>query len=392
MTNTFYRNSVLAAIGIMAMSLSVVPCASARTFDFKALGTKGSSTGGTYWYSTAEKKKSAFFQVKVGSAGKLDDKSKMEIRAASVFKNASDKRTGVNDVATISFDPVNAMKPLFFVVATGAARSQTDRYWADSKRSSGWQLAGVIIEIWQAGKVVKHWTNIPGNGGKAKLAENVKQLFIHANGYTMGECDFDNETEIVPVNQKGEKADLEDLLKDCAEPDKTDDAPADASETGRKDADENEVDGAFVLKSFCGFEFGSAKPAFSRRGNDREITLRKPFRHYTRARLVYGSKSGLLQSVELLSNQKFETDVERMEAAAAAAAVIEKRYGITMEDFGGSFHFGDDLHDIWLYATSISVVRRDLQEKDEMLRNSIREAAKRKIDSSKNSDDGSDVL
>ena len=202
----------------MALVLVMASSTSARTFDFKALGTKGSSTGGAYWYSNVEKRKSAFFQVKVGSAGKLDDKSKMEIRAATIFKNAQDKKTGVNDVATFSFEPVNGMKPFFFVVATGSARSRTDRYWVDGNRSSGWQVAGVIIEIWQSGKMVKHWTNVPGNGGKSRLIESVEQLLIHANGYSTGEYNFDNATEIFSVNQKGEKVDIDELLKECAEP------------------------------------------------------------------------------------------------------------------------------------------------------------------------------
>ena len=35
----------------MALLLAMASSATARTFDFKALGTKGSSTGGAYWYS-----------------------------------------------------------------------------------------------------------------------------------------------------------------------------------------------------------------------------------------------------------------------------------------------------------------------------------------------------
>ena len=146
------------------------------------------------------------------------------------------------------------------------------------------------------------------------------------------------------------------------------------------------------MKSFCGFEFGSQKPAFSRRNNGREITLRKPFRHYSSARLEYGANSGQLHTVVLCTRQRFDSDVERTEAAAAAAAVIEKKYGITMEDHGSCFHFGDERHDIWVYATNINVQRRDLREKDEILRNAIRDATKRQIKAGGNTDDGSDVL
>lgn len=391
---------MLATMAAMAIVLSAAGTAAARTFDFKAIGTKGSSSGGAYWYSNVEKKKSALFQVKVGSAGKIDDKSKMEIRAATVFKNTKDKKTGVNDVAVFSFDPVNAMKPLFFVVATGTAKSRTDRYWVDSGRSSGWQVAGVIIEIWQGGKVVKHWTNIPGNGGKAKLSEDVKRLFIHENGYSAGESNFNNATEIFSVDQKGEKADIEDLLKECAAPEEDDkpETPQKAKNAdgdgvgGANGEDDFGANGEFVIKSFCGFEFGSEKPAFSSRDRWREVTLRKPFRHYTSARLEYGEHSGLLQSVTLFSRQRFASEVERTEATAAASAVIEKKFGMAMEDRGGSFHYGDDRVDMWVRSDSISVRRRDLQEKDEKLRNDIREAAKRQIKAGGGADDGSDVL
>ena len=388
---------MMVALLAIATMLFYIQTAVARTFDFKAVGTKGSSSGGMYWYSDVEKKKSALFQVKVGSAGKIDNKSKMEIRAATVFKNAKDKKTGVNDVAVFSFDPVNAMKPLFFIVATGTAKSRTDRYWVDSSRSSGWQVAGVIIEIWQDGKVVKHWTNIPGNGGKAKLTEDVDQLFIHEDGYNKGEYNFDNATEIFSVNQKGEKADIEDLLKECAAPEE--DEKPDSSKAKKADEDasdggnsEDISNGEFVIKSFCGFEFGSKKPAFSSRNNEREITLRRPFRHYTSARLEYGANSGLLQSITLYSRQRFDSDMERTEAAAAATAVIEKKFGITLEDCGGSFRYCDDRVEMWVQANHISVRRRDLQEKDEMLRNAIREATKRQIRTGGNVDDGSDVL
>lgn len=388
----------------MALLLAMASSATARTFDFKALGTKGSSTGGSYWYSDVEKKKSAFFQVKVGSAGKLDDKSKMEIRAATIFKNAQDKKTGVNDVATFSFEPVNGMKPLFFVVATGSARSRTDRFWVDGNRSYGWQVAGVVIEIWQSGKMVKHWTNVPGNGGKVRLTENVEQLFVFTDGrdrnWHGSGAEFDNATEIFSVNQKGEKVDIEDLLKECAEPEddkKTNESAAGQKSGAEKDApkkgnNEDVSDGEFVLKSFCGFEFGSQKPAFSGRNNSREVTLKRPFRNYTRARLENGANSGQLQAVRLYSSQRFDSDIERTEAAAAAAAVFEKKYGIVMEDCGSSFHFSDARHDIWIYATNIDVRRRDLQEKDENLRKAIREATKRQIKAGGGSDDGSDVL
>ena len=130
------------AIAIVAMNSLF-----ARTFDFRSLGTKGSSTGRGTWWGSTEKSKSAWFQIKVGGATKIDDMSEIEIRAGTVFKNVKDKRTGVNDIAKFTFEPINKGKALFFVVSTGTAFSRSDRYWVDDRYDQGWQVAGCIIEI-----------------------------------------------------------------------------------------------------------------------------------------------------------------------------------------------------------------------------------------------------
>ncbi len=402
----------MTATAIVVIMSFIVPSVMARTYEFKTLGTKGSSSGNQYWWGDVEKKKSAFFQIKVGLAGKIDDKSKMEIRAATIFKNAKDKTTGVNDVATFSFDPINTVKPLYFLIATGTARSQTDKYWVDSRRSSGWQVAGVIIEMWQNGKMIKHWTNVPGKGGTVRLTEDVEQLFIWSDGHDKswhGSSDFDNATEIVSVNQKGEKVDIENMLKECTAPEdgekKGDEANSGKSNDGDDDNDKGEAsakgrnadsdgNGEFVIKSFCGFEFGKPRPAFSR-SNDhyRTVTLKKAFRQYTRARLEYGACSGNLVVVTLLSNNRYNNEMERTSAAATAAAVIEKKYGITMEDHGSSFSYYDDCMEISVYADNIVVRRRDLEQKEEDLRKELRDATKRQIKAGGgSSDDGADVL
>lgn len=391
------------AMGVVALSLAAL-VASARTFEFKAVGTKADSSITDSYYGTTEKNRSAMFQIRVGPAGKVDDNSKMEIRAATIFKNAATRKTGVNDVATLSFDPINNVKQISFMVSTGTARLKRN-YSGDA----GWQVAGVIIEIWQSGKAVKHWTNVPGNGGKTKLTEDVEQLFIWSDGndrkYHSGE--FDNATTIFPINQKGEKVDLETLIKESSkqeEPDKAESAagqnvadkePGDKekNEAEAKKSDDELAGGEFVLKSFCGFEFGSKRPAFSDSNSDRVVTLRKPFRHYTQARLEYGENSGELLRITLTSSQRFASDQERAKAAATAAAVIEKKFGITLRDyFDSGFRFSDGRHTIMVFATSITVTRSDLLAKESALRKSLREETQRKIKSSNDSDDGLDVL
>ena len=195
------------------MLFSVV--ASARTFEFKQLKTTGLAVNSDYWWRGEEKSKSAWFQVKIGGASKIDDTSEMEIRAATVLKGVRDKKTGINDIATFEFDPINRGKAIYFMVSSSAASSLEGGYYADS----GWQLAGCIIEIWQKGKVVKRWTNVTGKDGKVKLTDDVEKLRINRDGYPSNggrfRCreDFDNPTEIYSVDQKGERVEIEDVLK-----------------------------------------------------------------------------------------------------------------------------------------------------------------------------------
>ena len=203
-----------------AIALGLGLMAEARTIEIKQLKSTGSKTNAEYWWQGTEKSKSSWFQIKIGGASQIDDTSEMEIRAATVFKSAKDKKTGINDVATFKFDPINKGKAIFFMVSTGAAfsRERDSSYWyADFK--TGWQLAGCIIEIWQKGKVVRHWSNMSGKDGKTKLTDDIKKLRINRDGHpSAGERyysarDFDNATEIYSVDQKGERVDIDEVLK-----------------------------------------------------------------------------------------------------------------------------------------------------------------------------------
>ncbi|MBQ0031341.1 MAG: hypothetical protein KBT68_00920, partial [bacterium] len=326
---------VTSVIATFAMTTSF-----ARTFEFKPKGTRGASTGaGDAMWTTTTKIKSALFGVKVGSASKGDDVGQMEIRAATIFKNAKDKRTGVNDIATFKFEPINTSKPLFFTVSTGMAKSRTDKYWADSNRSSGWQVAGCIIEIWQGGKLVKHWSNVPGNGGKSKLTDAVKCLFIDADGdeHSSMYSAFDNATEIYSVNKDGERVDIDEVLEEFrASPDAAEGKENGVAETHKAEAFEEMVDpDEFKLKSFCGFVFGEPKSDLEQK----VVKMQRPFRHYTIARPRYGESSGRLISVRLESQMRFEDQDARNEAVAGVASVIEKKYGISLQDSGSGYNF-----------------------------------------------------
>ena len=374
------------AIAIVAMNSLF-----ARTFDFRSLGTKGSSTGRGTWWGSTEKSKSAWFQIKVGGATKIDDMSEIEIRAGTVFKNVKDKRTGVNDIAKFTFEPINKGKALFFMVSTGTAFSRTDRYWVDDRYDQGWQVAGCIIEIWQKGKVVKHWSNVPGNGGKAKLTDAVKCLHIDAKGYERNNeySVFDNATEIYSVNKDGERVDIDEILAEFREESEAEVGTEDDVEDERT---KNTVGGMvdpeeFKLKSFCGFVFGEQKPDLEQK----VVKMQRPFRHYTIARPRYGENSGRLISVRLESQMRFEDQDARNEAVAGAASVIEQKYGISLQDSGSGYNFYNSHVTMWIQPTMIEVINRDFEKKEEILSRALREASKSQLKRTA-SDDGSDVL
>ena len=378
---------ITSVIVVFAMSSSF-----ARTFEFKSRGTRGNSTGaGDAMWSTTTKTKSALFGVKVGSASKGDDVNQMEIRAATIFKNAKDKRTGVNDIATFKFEPINTSKPLFFTVSTGTAKSSTDKYWVDGNRSSGWQVAGCIIEIWQSGKMVKHWSNVPGNGGKSRLTDAVKCLHIDARGYEHSSeySAFDNATEIYSVNKDGERVDIDEVLEEFrTNPDVAAGKEDGVTEVPKAEASEKVVDPEeFKLKSFCGFVFGEQKPELEQK----VVKMQRPFRHYTIARPRYGESSGRLISVRLESQMRFEDQDARNEAVAGAASVIEKKYGISLRDNGSGYDFYNNHVTMWIRPTSIEVTNTDFEKKERMLSQALREASKSQMKKTA-SDDGSDVL
>ena len=217
MQNRFDKGS----IAMCAMAVLLGLAAQARTFEFKQFKSTGSKANSEYYWMGTEKSKSSWYQVKIGGASKIDDMSEMEIRAATVFKNVKDRKAGVNDIAKFKFDPINKGKAIYFMVSSGVAFSlERDKYWYgnDGRADRGWQLAGCIIEIWQKGKVVKHWSGA-GTAGKTRLADGIPLLRINKDGYASEgdrnriDRDFDNATKIFSVDQKGERVDIDDVLQ-----------------------------------------------------------------------------------------------------------------------------------------------------------------------------------
>ena len=226
-----------------AIAVMLGLAAQARTYEFKQFKSTGSKANSEYYWMGTEKSKSSWYQVKISGASKIDDMSEMEIRAATVLKNVRDRKTGVNDIAKFKFDPINKGKAIYFMVSSGVAFSlERDKSWYgnDGRADSGWKLAGCIIEIWQKGKVVKHWSGA-GNAGKTRLADGIPLLRINKDGYASEgdrnrfSRDFDNATEIFSVDQKGERVDIDDVLEPYRESE--DEAKADSEKKSEKKGD-----------------------------------------------------------------------------------------------------------------------------------------------------------
>ncbi len=208
--------NVFCKVLVLALGAFLAGSVGARTFEFKALGSNGALTGGNSgirnsWESGSSSMTTAqSFAIRVGSALKTDSMDKMEIRAATLMRNISNKNIAINDIATLVFEPINQGKSINFKVMTGTAKK--DNY--GGRAYSGWQVVGCIIELWQKGKVVKHWTNCAGMVGKTHLTEDVRQMKLGSNGYSRSSSfdSFDNPTTIFPITPKGVKVSLDELL------------------------------------------------------------------------------------------------------------------------------------------------------------------------------------
>lgn len=187
----------------LCVALMAIGVLEARSYDFKFLGTKGSSEGNRVIFK--DKTKCGFFQVRIGQSLPSDDQeNEIDIRAATVFKNVKTKAHVINDVAKFMYLPTNTTGSTFFEVKTGIASCTVDT-WKDvvADYSRGWQFAGVVIELWQGGKRLKHWTNVPGKIGKIQLTDNVECFRLGEDGYEVDKhSEFKNATKIYPVSRR----------------------------------------------------------------------------------------------------------------------------------------------------------------------------------------------
>lgn len=365
--------SRLACVLSICLALSV----EARTFDFKYLGAQGTSDGNnTNWYTT--KTKRAFYQIKVGSALKSDSKDEIEVRAATVMKNIKDKKMAVNDIATFKFAPINVGKAIFLEVASGTSYSRidNDRYFSDY--SHGWQLSGCYIEIRQGGKIIKKYSGAKGLSKNIVLDDKIKQMRLNEKGDEVSEYGrFENVTEIYCTTSDRKRLDIEEVLAQFSAQTSGDESTSDAQEKKDEKTEEDATPMAeedVVIKKFCGYEFGAAKPELEGKGS---IKMARPFRHYEYIRPTYGPYSGKLVALALESRQPIMDRDERSKALNGVALLFEKKYGIQFENSGDCFYFNNPHLHIYLTAHRIEVRNLDCEKQERRAADAQREKLKR---------------
>lgn len=163
---------------IIALSFS----AEARSYSLKLVGSKGRSEDNNYFW-LQDKSKRIIAELTIGRPHPKDDLSPIEIRAASVFKNIKTKKAFINDVSKEMFSLTNSASSKVLIIS-GAAGKSVDR---DAKVNGGYDfsygntVAGVIVEIWQKGKCLKHLSNLPGKDGKTSLKDGVQEFLLAEN-------------------------------------------------------------------------------------------------------------------------------------------------------------------------------------------------------------------
>ncbi len=178
----------------------------ARSYSLKLVGSKGSSEDNNYLYFQ-DKSKRVIAQLTIGGPRPKDDLSPIEIRAASVFKNINSKKAFINDVSKEMFTSTNSASSKVLIVS-GAAGKMEDRYAKVNGGydcSRGFTIAGVIVEIWQKGKCLKHLSNLSGRDGKISLKEGVREyLLLQDDRWDSDDRDLSQE-EIKRIKENGFK-------------------------------------------------------------------------------------------------------------------------------------------------------------------------------------------
>lgn len=153
-----------------------------RSYSFKIVGSGGKGGANDYLYFQ-DKSKHLVGELTIGRPGPKEDLAPLEIRAASVFKDINSKMAFINDIACATFSSTNSATSKV-IIYSGAAGKVVDR---DAKVNGGYDfshgntIAGIIVEIFQHGKCIKHLSNIPGKDGKKSLADGTLEALLNAD-------------------------------------------------------------------------------------------------------------------------------------------------------------------------------------------------------------------
>lgn len=158
-----------------------------RSYSFKLVGSGGKSGEKEIFFQ--DKSKHIVGELTIGRPGPKEDLSPLQIRAATVFKDIRTRKAFVNDITTAVFTSTNSATSRA-TITSGAAGKMVDH---DAKTdggydfSRGYTVAGIIVEIWQRGKCVKHLSNLSGKDGKTLLADGTYEMLLNEDDiYELG--------------------------------------------------------------------------------------------------------------------------------------------------------------------------------------------------------------
>lgn len=179
-----------------ALAVALAATAHARSYDLKYIGFASETEGRNKIFS--DKTKHQHFTLKLGPSSKIDSTTNLEIRVATVLKNIETKQSVINDIAVFDFAPTNK-KAAVFDIFTGAAAQVVDNWkHVGGDYSHGYGPNGVVVEIWQSGKCIKHLSGTVGNQAKTALVPGETECaLLDIEGYkSYSERSFDNQTKI----------------------------------------------------------------------------------------------------------------------------------------------------------------------------------------------------
>lgn len=178
--------TILAIASVLLLS-TFATSAFGRSCSLKLVGSGGKGGDNDYvWMQN--KSKRLIVELSIGRPGPKESTSPLEIRAASVFKDIRTRKAFINDVATGMVVATNSVTRKIKIVS-GSAGKRVDReakVEGGHDFSKGNTISGVIVEVYQDGKCIKHLSNLPGKDGKTVLNAQTDEWLLNEDEH----CDF----------------------------------------------------------------------------------------------------------------------------------------------------------------------------------------------------------